>query len=136
MADIIVVGSLNMDTVANLEKLPSPGETVHGLKLQKFPGGKGANQATALARLGNKVSLVGMVGDDEDGRILRQRLVDEGVDANNVIAQEGKHTGSAIIMVDRGGNNEIIVFGGANGEVNIPFIEQRQRAFSGAKFLL
>lgn len=136
MVDVVVVGSLNMDTVASLEKLPKPGETVHGLDLQKFPGGKGANQATALARLGNKVRLVGMVGQDEDGRILRERLIAEGVDASCVVLNENKRTGSALIVVDQGGNNEIIVFGGANSEVNIQFIDQHREAFAGAKFLL
>lgn len=136
MMDVVVVGSLNMDTVVSLERLPEPGETVHGLDLQKFPGGKGANQATALARLGNKVSLVGMVGDDEDGRILRERLIAEGVDDRGVIARESKHTGSAIISVDRNGNNQIIVIGGTNSEVDIPFVEEHREVLSGARYLL
>lgn len=136
MSDVVVVGSLNMDTVVSLERLPEPGETVHGLDLQKFPGGKGANQATALARLGDKVSMVGMVGNDEDGRILRERLIAEGVDARGVISQDNRHTGSAIITVDRNGNNQIIVISGTNGEVDIPFVQGRQEILSGAKYLL
>lgn len=136
MVDVVVVGSLNMDTFIKVEKLPKPGETLHGISIHKFPGGKGANQAIALARLGNSVSMVGKVGNDPDGEKLKQCLNDNGIDASHLSTVNDKPTGSATIVVDRNGNNQIIVFGGANSCVDSEFIEVSKNAFTGTKFLL
>jgi ribokinase len=109
--ELTVVGSINLDLVAHVERLPRPGETVGGARLERFPGGKGANQAVAAARLGARVRMVGAVGDDE--------LADEalaGLEGANVeLAVERKgSTGIALIFVDADGENEIVVVPGAN----------------------
>ncbi len=136
MTDVIVVGSLNMDIVVRVEKLPVTGETMHGLSLQKFPGGKGANQSTALARLGDSVALIGAVGNDEDGRALVTRLAENQVDTRHLDRLEGSPTGSAVIIVDQNGNNQIIVLRGANACVDVARVKRLESAIRAAKFLL
>jgi ribokinase len=136
MVDVVVVGSINMDTFIQVENLPKPGETLHGLSKHKFPGGKGANQATALARLGDSVSLMGMVGDDLDGNILTEGMKENHVDVAYLLKNKDKSTGSSVIIVDQHGNNQIIVFSGANSGVDKDFINQTSRALVNAKYLL
>jgi ribokinase len=111
---IAVVGSINLDLVAFCERLPHPGETVTGAELERVPGGKGANQAVAAARLGADVSFVGCVGDDDHGRLARVGLEDAGVDVTGLRVVEGEPTGVALILVDAGGENQIVVAPGAN----------------------
>src|SRR5260221_9273033 len=110
---ITVVGSLNIDLVARCARLPQPGETIGGAELQRIPGGKGANQAVAAARLGAQVRFVGRVGTDH---FALEALEMEGVDVSSVIADEGK-SGVALIFVDDEGENVIVVAPGANGRL-------------------
>jgi ribokinase len=112
---IMVVGSLNADLVVACDALPRPGETVVGKRFHRFPGGKGANQAVAAARLGADVRLVGCVGDDETGRWLGAHLVRDGVDNSEVHFIPEEPTGVALITVDAAGQNTIAVVSGANG---------------------
>jgi len=112
---IIVVGSLNMDFVVQVRELPRPGETVLGSAFATVPGGKGANQACAASKLGGKVQMVGRVGDDALGRELRESLAAVGVDTTAVLATEGTPSGVALIAVEAGGQNQIVVASGANG---------------------
>ncbi|MFC1441735.1 ribokinase [Streptacidiphilus sp. N1-10] len=115
MPKIAVVGSINLDLVVPVPHHPVPGETVLGGELAEHPGGKGANQAVAAARLGAQVAMVGRVGDDEAGSVLRAALQREGVDVRWVLAEPGFRTGRALIAVDRAsGENSIIVSPGAN----------------------
>ncbi|MFC1402399.1 MULTISPECIES: ribokinase [Streptacidiphilus] len=115
MPKIAVVGSINLDLVVPVPHHPVPGETVLGGELAEHPGGKGANQAVAAARLGAQVAMVGRVGDDEAGSVLRAALQREGVDVRWVLAESGFRTGRALIAVDRAsGENSIIVSPGAN----------------------
>ncbi len=118
---IVVVGSINLDLVAQCERLPRPGETVTGATFSRVPGGKGANQAVACARLGADVTLLGAVGaDDLAGEALAE-LRDGGVEL--VLATSAEPTGVALIYVDGAGENQIVVAPGANwtlGEVEIP----------------
>ena len=115
MPKIAVVGSINLDLVVPVPHHPLPGETVLGGELAEYPGGKGANQAVAAARLGAQVAMVGRVGDDEAGTVLRSALQREGVDVRWVLAEQGFRTGRALIAVDRSsGENSIIVSPGAN----------------------
>lgn len=115
MPKIAVVGSINLDLVVPVPHHPVPGETVLGGELAEHPGGKGANQAVAAARLGAQVAMVGRVGDDEAGSVLRAALQREGVDVRWVLAEQGFRTGRALIAVDRAsGENSIIVSPGAN----------------------
>jgi len=114
---VTVLGSLNMDISVTVPRLPEPGATVLGSAARFTPGGKGANQAVAAARLGGAVSMVGCVGDDDFGRQLVTGLRDEGVDAGAVRTVPGVPTGLAMISVDAAGENMITVAPGANHEV-------------------
>jgi ribokinase len=114
---IAVVGSINLDLVATVERLPRPGETLTDATLARVPGGKGANQAVAAARLGAEVRFVGSVGDDEFGRLARRELEEAGVDLSGLRVVTGEQTGIALIVVDREGENHIVVVPGANREL-------------------
>lgn len=114
---VLVVGSVNVDLVVAASRLPGPGQTVTGGDLARYQGGKGGNQATAAARLGARVAVVGAVGDDEMGRQARSALASEGIDVTG-LAVSGRATGVALIVVDPRGENLITVAPGANGDVN------------------
>ena len=111
---ILVIGSINMDVVLRAEKFPAPGETVVGTDLSLIPGGKGANQAVALSRLGASASLLGCVGKDPWGEELIEKLEENGVDTVNVTSDESLPTGNATIIVDSEGENRIVLIAGAN----------------------
>jgi len=115
---IAVVGSVNLDIVVAVEHHPAPGETVLGGDRADLPGGKGANQAVAAARLGQEVAIVGRVGDDDAGRGLREGLQDEGVDVRFLRDDSDTPSGVALIAVAPDGENTIIVSPGANGRVS------------------
>ena len=136
MVDVAVIGSLNMDTVIEVDALPKPGETINGLSINKFPGGKGANQATVLAKLGRSVSLIGKIGNDENGKELQRCLRANGVDLSNLGISSDKATGSAFIVVDKNGHNQIIVSSGANAEVDVDYIQQNMECIKNARMLL
>jgi ribokinase len=114
MANIVVVGSLNMDLVVQVPAIPKPGETVLGDNFATFPGGKGANQAVAAVRLGAKVSLIGCIGADSFGGQLLDIAGTEGVDITGVSIDPDTATGVAMISVDKSGQNSIAVASGAN----------------------
>jgi ribokinase len=113
---VIVVGSVNVDLVATVARLPAPGETVTGGTFAQHPGGKGGNQATAAARVGADVSFVGAVGDDPLGAGARASLGAEGVDVAELATVDAS-TGVALILVDAAGENLIAVASGANGRI-------------------
>lgn len=120
-AGVAVVGSLNMDLVVKTEMMPQPGQTVLGQDLQEIPGGKGANQAAAVGRLAAKIPraapscrLVGRIGDDIFGQRLLDTLATAHVDVSYVLKTKGVPSGAALILVDRHGENAIVVAGGAN----------------------
>ena len=117
---VTVLGSLNMDISVTVPRLPGPGATVLGSPARFTPGGKGANQAVAAARLGADVRMVGCVGDDDFGRQLLANLQAEGINADAVRTVPGAPTGVALITVDRSGENLITVAPGANREVGPP----------------
>jgi ribokinase len=114
---IAVVGSINLDLVATIDRLPRPGETLTGAQLARVPGGKGANQAVAAARLGAEVRFVGSVGDDEFGKLARRGLEEAGVDLSGLRVVQGEQTGIALILVAKDGENQIVVVPGANREL-------------------
>ncbi|PTR26668.1 ribokinase [Rhodococcus sp. OK519] len=116
--EIVVVGSVNVDTVIRVPRLPAPGETVLGTGVSEYVGGKGANQAVAAARLGRRVGLVGAVGDDADGRAVREALGAEGIDLVGLGERPGARTGAAVVQVDDSGENCITVLAGANGDLD------------------
>jgi ribokinase len=132
---IVVFGSINMDLVARAARLPAPGETVAGSAFSTAPGGKGANQAVACARLGAPTLMVGRVGDDALGGELRAALRAAGVDDAGVAVTPGA-SGVAQIAVDGAGQNTIIVVPGANGAVSAEDVARLDAALAGAKALL
>jgi ribokinase len=131
MPQIAVVGSLNLDTTVRVPRLPQPGETVLGSDHFSDTGGKGANQAVAAARLGRRVSMVGMVGDDDAGRQLIAALDRDGVDVSN-IASSDTGSGMAVITVDEAGENMIVVDPGANGVFTVKALEPMTTAVATA----
>ena len=110
---VVVVGSLNVDLVVGLVRMPAPGETVMGETLERHPGGKGLNQAVAAARLGARVSMIGSLGSDDSGVWLQGIVHEEGIDATGIITADGP-SGTALIEVDATGMNRIVVIPGAN----------------------
>jgi ribokinase len=129
---IALVGSINLDVVVGVERHPVPGETVVGGDRQELPGGKGANQAVAAARLGATVAFVGRVGDDDAGRRLRDGLAAEGVDVTHVRVDPDAPTGIALIAVDGAGENTIVVSSGANARVSAADVEAARDVLTGA----
>ena len=117
MPKLVVVGSLNMDLVVRTPHLPYPGETILGREFMTAPGGKGANQTVAAAKLGATVHMVGRVGGDGFGRALRENLRTAGADDSYVSTENSAATGIAIIEVDDSGQNTIVVAPGANALV-------------------
>jgi ribokinase len=115
--ELTVVGSVNLDLVARCERLPRPGETLTDATFDRYPGGKGANQAVAAARLGAKVTFVGSVGDDEFADEALAGLREAGVET---VLREGGPTGVALIIADAHGENQIVVAPGANSELRDP----------------
>jgi ribokinase len=129
---IVVLGSLNMDLVVRVERFPAPGETLLGGEFATFPGGKGANQAVAAARLGARVRMIGAVGDDAYGRELVALARQDGIDTTHVAARERTASGVALITVDARGENHIVVAPGANATLDASSVEHARGAFSGA----
>ena len=133
---IVVLGSINMDLVATMRRMPEQGETVHGDGFFTAGGGKGANQAVAAARLGADVRMVGRVGDDDFGRALVDGLRVEGIDARDVAVDVSNATGVAMIMVDAAGQNRIAAVYGANMTCDEEQLEAAKRAMEGADVLM
>lgn len=119
-SDVIVLGSINIDIAMRVKQFPAAGETVVAHALSRHPGGKGANQAIAAARAGAAVAMIGAVGDDADGIEMCEVLERSGVDCRAVCKVPGAATGSAYIVVDDKGQNQIVVSGGANLSVELP----------------
>lgn len=133
---IVVVGSINMDLVVRAPRHPAPGETILGTDFQTFPGGKGANQAVAAARLGGKVMMVGRVGTDPFGDVLLANLNKDGVDTRYVYRTEATASGVALITVSESGQNNIVVVPGANWKLLPSDVQAAEPAFKGAGVVL
>lgn len=132
----VVVGSLNMDLVLGVESLPRPGETITAKDLKTVTGGKGANQAVALARLGAQVVMIGRVGNDSYGNQLRTALENEGIDVEHVLVTAGSSSGLATIAVSSSGENMILILPGANGHLTPSDIEAHESLFRETDLLL
>ena len=133
---IAVLGSVNLDIVVPVDRHPSPGETVLGGDRADLPGGKGANQAVAAARLGRAVGFVGRVGADAAGRMLRAALEDAGVDLRHLREDAEAPSGVALIAVAPSGENTIIVSPGANARVGPDDVEAARELLAGAAVTL
>jgi ribokinase len=131
---IVVTGSLNMDFVVQVERLPAPGETAKGWNFQTVPGGKGANQACAAARLSrdHSVVMIGRVGFDAFADHLRASLAASGADTSRIHGCRSAPTGVALIWVDRAGQNSIVIAPGANGALSAADMETERSAFVSA----
>jgi ribokinase len=136
LATVLVVGSLNMDLIVRAQGLPEPGQTVAGSGFATAPGGKGANQAVAAARLGADVSMVGCVGDDPNGRALRQALLDDGVNCDGVRTVTDVPTGVALITVNAAGQNTIVIVAGANGALEPEHLDALETALLKARVVV
>jgi ribokinase len=133
---VVVVGSINMDYVVTAERLPGKGETVIGRSFQKFPGGKGANQAVGMARLDAPVFHIGKVGADEDGAVMRRQLAQAGVDPAGIMEDKGSSTGLALIQIAEDGSNTIIVVPGANHRLMPEDLNRFEPQFNAAGALV
>ena len=129
---VLVVGSANMDMVVSTDRFPKPGETVMARDFGMYPGGKGANQAVACAKLGGDVAFLGKVGRDMFRDRLLESLDTEGVDASSVLEDEHAPTGIALITVDRTGQNEIIVVSGSNMKLTPEDVSRHKKLFERA----
>lgn len=136
MPDVVVLGSLNMDLVARTGRMPRPGETVFGEDFVTVPGGKGANQAAAAARLGASVEMIGRVGADAFGPTLIANMRQQGVGVEHVGIDERASTGVALIIVDGEGENSIVVVPGANGRVSEGDLHAAHDLLASASFLV
>ncbi|MHB1066287.1 MAG: ribokinase [Candidatus Nanopelagicales bacterium] len=132
---VVVVGSLNVDVVVTVDRLPEPGETVLGTQVQQHAGGKGLNQAVAAARLGADVRLVGALGTDAAGEWLRGVVVAEGIDDSALLAVDGP-SGMALIEVDGSGANRIVVVPGSNGLLTAGDVDKAFAAVTGVAVVL
>lgn len=135
-AKIVVVGSLNMDLVARSPRIPQPGETILGGELQYHPGGKGANQAVAAARLGGQVTMIGRVGRDAFAQPLLDNLAASDVDHTYVLPTPDVATGVALIVVDDNGQNSIVVTSGANNLLTPLDVDAAESVIEDAQVLL
>jgi ribokinase len=134
--DVLVVGGANMDYLVKGPALPRPGVTLEGAEFQEAPGGKGANQAVAAARLGARVALVARVGADARGRSVLERLAAENVDTRAVVTDERVPTGVALVMVDAAGEKQILTTPGANRELSAANVEQASALLANSKVIL
>ncbi|MDQ7977632.1 ribokinase [Paraburkholderia sp. SARCC-3016] len=135
-ARVAVVGSLNMDLVARAPRMPQPGETLAGHTFAQVPGGKGGNQAVAAARLGAQVAMVGCVGNDANGTQLRKGLEAERIDCAALETSTGAPTGVALIIVDDGSQNAIVIVAGSNGEVTPATIARHEAVLAAAEVVV
>jgi ribokinase len=136
MSGIVVIGSLNMDLVVKTPRAPQAGETLAGTHFEMIPGGKGANQAVAAAKMGADVAMIGRVGGDAFGAALRGNLQTQGVDVNAVSTDASTSSGTALIIVEESGENRIVIIAGANGAVDRAQIDALRPMLAEAQLLI
>ena len=135
MKNICVIGSLNMDLVVKVDTMPKGGQTLIGSNFKEVPGGKGANQAVAMARLGGNVSMIGKVGNDGFGQTLLNALKADNVNTDYIGIEEGP-TGVALITVDKNAENSIVVAPGANFKVAVEDIDNNIEAINNSDIVV
>jgi ribokinase len=136
ICDVVVVGGANYDYLIRGTKLPAPGETLEGEAFDEAPGGKGANQAVAVARLGSRVAFIGRIGEDARGDQLLSRLQAEGVETTHVVRDPHASTGIALIFVNARGDKQIFVVPGANRRMELTDVERAAPLIRSARVLL
>ena len=136
---IVIIGSINMDLVLRVPRMPHPGETLSGGQFRTIPGGKGANQAVAAARLSVdsvKVAMIACLGDDAFGAELRAALRSDGIDDSHVSTVSGSASGVASILVDAGGQNSIVLAAGANDALSPAHIDAARALIEQARIIV
>ena len=133
---IAVLGSLNLDTTYHVTRFPQPGETISANDKSSAPGGKGANQAVAAVRSGAQVAFIGMVGEDNEGKFMREALQEDGIDTKFLQNDPRHGTGSAIITLDVNGQNDIMVYAGANFGMDESLLKGTDDLFKDCDFLI
>ena len=136
MDKILVIGSTNMDIIAMVDHLPVPGETVGNGNLARAHGGKGANQAVAAARAGGKVTFITCIGEDDDGKKMHDSFREDGINTDQVSIIPEVPTGTALIFVDRNGENCIAVAPGANNYLSNAIIDQAEALIKDSDLVL
>lgn len=136
MNKLCVLGSMNMDLVLKVKDMPKIGETILSKSFQKIAGGKGANQAVAAKRCGSEVSMISKIGKDENGTELRNKLIDDNINVEYVFEDKKEPTGMALIMVNEGGNNSIIVNSGSNMTLNSSEIKSTENIIKDSDILI
>jgi len=136
MKKITVIGSINMDMVIKAERMPNPGENLFGQNFKMIPGGKGANQAVAIAKLGERAQLIGKVGRDVFGEKLLKNLKKFGVNINYIFKDTSVSTGMALIVINKEGENSILIVTGANGNFSPKDIETVESTVKSSDLLL
>lgn len=125
-----------MDIVVEIPVMPQKGETISGKSISYLPGGKGANQAVAIGKLGGQVAMIGAIGTDAAGQVLLKNLKASGVDASGIELLPELPTGQAFITVDQNGENAIIIIAGANGQVSVEMVEKHRKLMEEADIIL
>lgn len=136
MEKILVIGSTNMDIIAMVDHLPVPGETIGNGNLARAHGGKGANQAVAASRAGGEVTFITCIGEDDDGKKMHESFQNEGINTEQVAIVPEVPTGTALIFVDKKGENCIAVAPGANNCLSKNIIDQAEETIKGADLIL
>ena len=133
---VVVLGSLNVDRILQMDRVPEPGETLALNNQDMAGGGKGANQAIASARSGAQTSFIGRVGADENGKFMLQQLVNSGVTTDLVAVDEDAGTGQAFVMVEKSGENRILIYGGANAQLSAADVKKAQAQIAAADLMV
>ena len=136
MNKVCVLGSINMDLVIKVNEMPKEGETILSESFEKIAGGKGANQAVAARRCGNIVSMIGKIGKDDNGKILKGLLEEDSIYTNLIFEDENEPTGMAVITVNKNGNNSITVISGSNMTLNKDEIEKSKEIIENSDILI
>lgn len=133
---IVVLGSLNLDSILHVTRLPLPGETLEMSDKSSAPGGKGANQAVAASRAGAQTSFIGKIGADDAGKVLLDSLIDDGIDTNNVTKDSLRGSGQAFILLQENGQNSILVYSGSNQSLSKSDVDNAKNIIANADFLI
>ena len=133
---IVIIGSINVDNILHINRLPQPGETIAMSEYSQAAGGKGANQAVASARSGAATTFIGRVGDDNNGWLMIEKLKREGIDVRHVITSHTLPTGQAYILLQESGQNSIIIDHGANYQVMVEDVTAAADAIQAADFVI
>lgn len=133
---IAILGSINVDTTYHMERFPEPGETLSARDKSSAPGGKGANQAVACARSGAHTYFIGMVGADNEGRFMREAMQEDNIDTRHVGIDQRHGTGTALVTLDASGQNDIMVYGGANQAMTTDVLKATDDLFDQIDFLI